>query len=304
MFKRFSNNLTLSQIKKVFRHAKFPQRTICIRCNSRQISIIFDGRFLCRKCHKIFSFLTDTYLFKIRVPLDCLYELLLWFVYDFTANKAAKEVKLPQRLVHRCFSIIRKAIYDYEEAEMEKFFGEVEVDETYIGPKFKNRRKKNREKLRKANVVKRGRGAKNLLQPVFGIYQRNGTVYVKFVKDAGKKTLQKIIKGKIILESNIYSDTWPAYDGLNKKGYKHETIDHGSEEYFRKKESKKIHINGIEGFWGYLKERLLKHHGISEKNLIYYVKEREFRFNHRHLSTDEMVAKIIKILVKSSSPDD
>ncbi len=118
---------------------------------------------------------------------------------------------------------------------MEKFFGEVEVDETYIGPKFKNRKRKKREKLRKVDAVKRGRGAKILLQPIFGIYQRNGTVYMKFVKDTGKKTLQKIIKGKIVLESDLYSDTWPAYNELKKKGYKHETIDHNNEEYFKQK---------------------------------------------------------------------
>ena len=139
-----------------------------------------------------------------------------------------------------------------------KFFGEIEVDETYVGPKFKNRRRKKREKLRQVNAVKRGRGAKTLLQPIFGIYQRNGTVYVKFVKDTGKKTLQKIIRGKIVLESDVYSDIWTAYDDLCKKGYKHETVNHGREEYFKQKGRKKVHINGIEGFWGYMKEHLLK----------------------------------------------
>jgi transposase-like protein len=75
-------------------------------------------------------------------------------------------------------------------------------------------------------------------------------------------------------------------------------IDHGNEEYVR---DEGIHINGIEGFWGYLKERLLKHHGVAKKNLIYYVKELEFRFNYRHLSTEHSMNKIIKILVNSSS---
>lgn len=304
MIKRFSLQFKLPKIRRIFWQAKFLERKRCLKCNSREISVINDGRFLCRKCHYLFSAFTGAPLARSRLPIDQWYELAWWFVYDFTANKTAREVKLPQRLIHRCFSIIRKSIHDYEEAEMEKFFGEVEIDETYVGPKFKNRKRKIRDKLRKVNAVKRGRGAKNLLQPIFGIYQRNGAVYVKFVKDAGKKTLQSIIKGKIVLDSDVYSDTWTAYDGLSKKGYKHETVDHGKEEYLRQKRKKKIHINGIEGFWGYMKERLLKHHGVSETNLIYYVKEQEFRFNYRDLSTEEMVAKIIKILVKSGSPDD
>ncbi len=166
-----------------------------------------------------------------------------------------------------------------------------------MGPKFKNRRKKNRDYYRRIKAVKRGRGAKTLLQPVFGLYQRDGRVYVEFIKDAEKKTLQDIIKGRIVLESHLYTDTWKSYKGLNKQGYRHQTINHGKQEYVKEKKGKKIHINGIEGFWGYLKEPLLKHHGVSKDNLIYYVKEQEFRFNNRHLNTEEFVLKLISVLL-------
>lgn len=304
MIKRFSSQFSLSKIKRIFWQAKFLIRKRCLYCNSRRFSTISDGRIFCKRCRCYFSLLTGTLLAKSRTALDVWYEIIWWFVYAFTPNKTAKEIQLPQKLVHRCFFTIRKAISDYEETEMEKFFGEVEVDETYVGPKFKNRRRKKREYLRKINAVKRGRGSKILHQPVFGLYQRKGKVYIKFVKDVSKKILQDIIKGRIVLQSDVYSDTLPSYQGLNKKGYYHETIDHGNQEYFRRKHNRTIHINGIEGFWGYLKEHLLKHHGISKNNLLYYVKEQEFRFNYRHLSTEEMIHKIIKILVKSASPDD
>ena len=38
-------------------------------------------------------------------------------------------------------------------------------------------------------------------------------------------------------------------------------------------------INGIEGFWSYVKERLVKYHGVSKKNSILYLNELEFRYN-------------------------
>ncbi len=57
---------------------------------------------------------------------------------------------------------------------------------------------------------------------------------------------------------------------MRKQGYNHEVIDHGREEYLKQQRGKKIHINGIEGFWGYLKEHLLNHHGVSKGNPIYY----------------------------------
>ena len=300
MIKRFTATLSVSKILKIFGHTKYPRKRHCIKCKYRRLSRLSDGRFLCLRCHYKFSILTNTYLQRSILCLDSWYELLWWFSYGFTANKTSGEVKLPQQRVHKCFTTIRAAIYDYEQFEMKGFFGEVEVDETYVGPKFKNRRKKNRDYYRTIKAVKRGRGAKTLLQPVFGLYQRDGRVYVEFIKDAEKKTLQDIIKGRIVLESHLYTDTWKSYKGLNKQGYHHETIDHGKQEYVKEKKGKKVHINGIEGFWGYLKEHLLKHHGVSKDNLIYYVKEQEFRFNNRHLNTEEFILKLISVLLNFS----
>lgn len=99
----------------------------------------------------------------------------------------------------------------------------------------------------------------------------------------------------MVLDSKVYSDTWRSYRGLKNKGYHHQTIDHNKGEYVRQTNNGKTHINGIEGFWGYLKERLFKHHGVADKNLIFYVKEIEFRFNHRYLSTEQLIQKLIKI---------
>ncbi len=84
---------------------------------------------------------TNTYLKHSRAALDIWYELIWWFLYGFTANRTAKETEVSQKLVHRCFIIIRKALYEYEEENIKPVFGTVEIDETYVGPKFKNRRK-------------------------------------------------------------------------------------------------------------------------------------------------------------------
>jgi transposase len=50
----------------------------------------------------------------------------------------------------------------------------------------------------------------------------------------------------------------------------------------------KVYINGIEGFWSYVKERLLKFHGVSKDNFIYYLKELEFRYNFRDNFDDSL----------------
>jgi len=52
----------------------------------------------------------------------------------------------------------------------------------------------------------------------------------------------------------------------------------------------KVYINGIEGFWSYAKERLLKFHGVSRDSFIYYLKELEFRYNFRYNIEDSLYA--------------
>jgi len=109
-----------------------------------------------------------------RAALDIWYELIWWFVYGFTANKMAKETEVLQKLVHKCFIIIRKALYEYEEENIKPVFGTVEIDETYVGPKFKNRKKNNRKYYRKVNAVKSGRGAKTVYKLYLGFIREMG----------------------------------------------------------------------------------------------------------------------------------
>ncbi|HLD42140.1 MAG TPA: transposase, partial [archaeon] len=53
------------------------------------------------------------------------------------------------------------------------------------------------------------------------------------------------------------------------------------------------HINGIEGFWSYAKERFHKYHGINHDNYPLYLKEMEFRFNHRNEDVFKLLVDII-----------
>lgn len=56
-------------------------------------------------------------------------------------------------------------------------------------------------------------------------------------------------------------------------------IENASKQYSDRKGN---HINGIENFWAFSKQRLSKFHGISRKNFYYHLKECEFRYNKKH----------------------
>jgi hypothetical protein len=58
--------------------------------------------------------------------------------------------------------------------------------------------------------------------------------------------------------------------------------------------TKNIGKNGIEGFWS-AKERLLKFHGVSGENFVYYLKELEFRYNHRDNIEDNLYVCLSRI---------
>jgi transposase len=66
-------------------------------------------------------------------------------------------------------------------------------------------------------------------------------------------------------------------------GFKHERIDKSVKFAYGK-----VYINGIEGFWSYAKERLLRFHGVSKANFVCYLKGLEFRYNFRDSIDDSL----------------
>ena len=107
--------------------------------------------------------------------------------------------------------------------------GLVEVDEGYFGG------------VRKG---KRGRGAAGKV-PVFGILKRGGKVHTMIDPRRPEETLLPIIRQKVVPDSIVYTDSYPAYDVLDISEFHHHRIDH-SDAYVLDRHN---HINGIENFW-------------------------------------------------------
>ena len=185
------------------------------------------------------------------------------FCADVEASKTALLTGFNRNTVNHWYGIFRQEIFHYQTGLKEKFYGSVEVDESYFG----GRRQRGFHGKRK-----RGRGT--LKQPVFGIFERDGRVYTEIVPDCKKQTLQMLILGKVSLESIIYSDSWRGYSGLVDVGYsRHLRVNHGQNEFAQGSR----HINGIESFWSFTKRRLAKFNGVS-KNFELHLKECEWRW--------------------------
>jgi transposase len=186
------------------------------------------------------------------------------FCVDLDATQMALMTGLNRKTVNALLLKIRVRIQSLCADESCFHCGEVEVDESYFGP----RRVKG----------KRGRGAGGKTI-VFGMKKRDDKVYTQIVKNCSAETLVPIIKEHAPDDCTLYSDEWKGYDGLVNAGYKkHYRVKH-SDNVFANGHA---HVNGIESFWGVVKTRLARYRGLKRKYFELHLKETEFRFNHRH----------------------
>jgi transposase len=176
------------------------------------------------------------------------------FELELSAKKIAEQIDLSYPTVLKALTVMRMAIVA-NSPDLHLLTGEIELDESYFGGKRKG---------------KRGRGAFNKV-PVFGILERDGIVKVEVVSDVSAETLLNLTIKTVRRGSIVYTDA------LMCCGYRHLKVDHG-----KRLSSGKVYINGLEGFWGYAKERLIKHHGVSKQKFPLYLKEMEFRYNNRN----------------------
>jgi transposase len=240
--------------------SKYLRGRRCIFCNNTHLYRLQNKQVKCSSCKRKYS------LRKLDRDASILY----YFYLEVSARKASRELGISYKTARSKYMQFRYSITDYLHEQFIKMKGHLELDESYFGGKRKG---------------KRGRGAYNKAI-VFGILERNGKVYTTVVPNVKAETLMDEIKAKTRKGSVFYTDQFKSYKSLVMFG-KHIEIDH----------SKKLvegnkHINGIEGFWSFAKERFHKYHGIGRNNYYWYLNEMEFRFNYRN---EDIFKKLVQI---------
>lgn len=234
-------------------------------------------------CRKQFSAKVGTIFEDSAVPLDK-WLTAVWLVVNnkngISSWELHRGLKVTQKAAWFMLHRIRYALQEpgaKNKNEQMGGFGEVEVDETFVGGKMKNMHRRRRERLNTIrNEVNRPDhyAGKTV---VMGILDRDlRKVRAAVVPNTKRDTLQAHILREVFPGSKVYTDDHTGYMGLEKK-FAHEVVNH-LETYV----DGKVHTNGIENFWSLLKRGLNGTYvAVEPFHLFRYVDEQVFRYNNR-----------------------
>jgi transposase-like protein len=279
-FQQFPNE---EAARTFFENNRWKGTVSCGHCGSVDIAPCKDQKpmpYRCRDCRQHFSVRTGTVLAESRLPLQ------KWLMAIYMMTTARKGI--PSAQMARELGITQKSAWflaqRIRETWMASFNGDmgniVEIDETYIGGKEKN--KHNSKKL------KAGRGAVGK-KAVIGILERNGHVVAMPIDSTDRETLHGIINAAVKKGATVYTDEHRSYLGM--EGYNHHSVCHSVGEYVRDQ----AHTNGVESFWALLKRGYngIYHH-MSPKHLHRYINEFSFRHNTADAGTMAFIEMTIE----------
>ena len=258
---------------------RWPEGVRCPRCGAENPTALKNNpnHWQCYECAREtsyrFSHLTGTIFENTNKPLKDWFRVIHLMLTSKKGMSALQiyrflgfgSYKTAWSMCHR----VRTALAD---RNFEKLAGIVEVDETFIGGKAKNRHKGDRD----GGVGPGGPTVGKAI--VAGAVRRKGSVVARVIANTKASTLTGFVNEAVSTKvSLLCTDQWKGYMNLGS-AFPHETVDHHNGQYV----IGAVHTNTIEGFWSLIKRGMVgTFHKVSKKYLPLYVAEFQFRYNNR-----------------------
>jgi IS1 family transposase len=283
---------TEESCREALRDARWANGVRCPKCDTDKVYALKAKPFywLCRACGNYrFSVISGTIFENTKKPLK------IWFKVAYlmlVAKKSRSALEIHRTIFgeesgsdyHTTWYMCTRLRAAMRNKEWGKLMGVVEVDETYIGGKDRNRHwgKKSAQRRKAAGprtgLEKAGASVGYGKVGVIGAIERKGNVVCKIIGDADAETLSGFVRKTVSEKVDLVAtDENPSYNYIDRR-IDHQAVKHGAGEYVRGE----VHTNNIESFWSLLKRGVIgSFHHVSKGYLPLYLAEFTFRHNHR-----------------------
>lgn len=284
LVQRFPDQDSARVFFEIQRWGENRQPDFCPVCNA--IGLITRVKeseyFHCNTCHTQFTVRTGTVMERSHIPL----QKWIYATYLFVSSRKgissvqlAHHIGLTQKSAWFLLQRLREACNN---EDMGLFSGIVEVDETYIGDKEKNKHESKKKHEGSGSVGK---------TPVIGTKNREGKVTGKVIHDTTIATVDGFLAETLLADALLITDEHRSY----RNWAHHEVVNHSAGVYV----NHMIHTNGIKSVWAVLKRGLLGiYHLVTIKHIQRYISEFTFRLSHCHNTLEEQMTSLFSNLIE------
>jgi len=286
---------------------RWPEGPICPHCgalgeayrlqadveNKKAKTHARKGLYKCGGCREQFTVTVGTVMEDSHIPLN------KW-LFAFHLLCASKKGMSAHQL-HRMLGVTYKSAWFMahriryamtQEPLSSKLDGIVEIDEAYIGGKFRVQNRPNMTgPLIKMSAKAMGQDPRTGRNPVknkeavVSLVQRGGKVRsIHMTERVTSENLKGVMDEMLHEDAHVMTDSTTIVN-LGSGDRKHDKVNHSAKEYVRYEDGLCITTNTVEGFFATLKRGINGvYHHVGRQHLHRYLTEFDFRYNARQVS--------------------